>query len=178
MEAGDHQARTVATKPESAGPVFNQGGGEGPIEIEKLVEIAMARTDRFRQQHNELMALAVELQSLLRTEKLAVDATAARGCLGRLMGKLTLHLAAEDSHLYPELKVSKDLTLARLADQFAVEMKGTHAKVAAYNQRWSTATAIRGDASGFCKETREVLTLLGDRIKRENQVLYAAADRI
>lgn len=41
----------------------------------------MSRTDRFRQQHNELLALATELQSLLNVNALFKDAAAARNVL-------------------------------------------------------------------------------------------------
>ena len=137
----------------------------------------MARTDRFRQQHNELLALATELQSLLNESALSQDCSAARTCLGKLMGKLTMHLSTEDKVLYPELEVHKDPTVAALARRFASEMKSTTAAVVAYNGRWATPTAIKENARTFVKETKDVIGILADRIKRENQELYAAADR-
>ncbi|OGB31826.1 MAG: hypothetical protein A3F78_04555 [Burkholderiales bacterium RIFCSPLOWO2_12_FULL_61_40] len=137
----------------------------------------MARTDRFRQQHNELLALATELQSLLNETALSHDGTAARACLGKLMGKLTMHLSTEDKVLYPELEAHKDPAVAALARRFASEMKSTTAAVVAYNGRWATPTAIKENAHAFVKETKDVIGILADRIKRENQELYAAADR-
>lgn len=137
----------------------------------------MARTDRFRQQHNELLALATELQALLHEDTLSKDGSAARSCLGKLMGKLTMHLSTEDKVLYPELEVHKDPAVAALARRFASEMKSTTAAVVAYNGRWATPTAIRENARAFVKETKDVIGILADRIRRENLELYAAADR-
>lgn len=137
----------------------------------------MARTDKFRQQHNELLALANELQALLHEDALSKDGAAARHCLGNLMGKLVMHLSTEDKVLYPELEAHKDPAVATLARRFANEMKATSASVVAYNGRWATPTAIKANAHDFIKETKEVIKILADRIKRENQELYAAADR-
>lgn len=139
---------------------------------------AMARTDRFREQHNDLLKIAGELQSLLNVAELAQDATKARSCLGALMGKLVLHLTTEDKVLYPELVAHKDATVAALARRFAVEMQATTKAVVAYNNKWSTPSAIKTNAAEFVAETKNVLRILADRIKRENQELYAAADRL
>ncbi|HJV51849.1 MAG TPA: hemerythrin domain-containing protein [Noviherbaspirillum sp.] len=137
----------------------------------------MARTDKFRLQHNELMALANELQGMLNEDALSQDAAAARRCLGNLMGKLTMHLSTEDKVLYPELEANKDPAVASLAHRFASEMKTTAASITAYNGRWGTPSAIKANAHAFIKETKDVIKILADRIKRENQELYATADR-
>lgn len=137
----------------------------------------MARTDKFRLQHNELIALARELQGMLNEDALSKDATAARHCLGNLMGKLNMHLSTEDKVLYPELEAHKDPAVASLAHRFASEMKTTAASISSYNGRWGTPSAIKAKPHEFVKETRDVIKILSDRIKRENQELYATADR-
>jgi len=138
----------------------------------------MARTDRFRQQHDELLAIAQELQALLDARALAKDASAARSCVGKLMGKLVIHLSAEDKVLYPELASSKDPTVAALARRFSTEMKSTTPQVVAYGDRWPTPSAIKASPEVFVQETKQVIGILANRIRRENQELYAAADRI
>jgi iron-sulfur cluster repair protein YtfE (RIC family) len=139
----------------------------------------MARTDRFREQHAQLLKMAGELDALLNPRDLAGDGgMRARSCLNGLMGKLLLHLAAEDKVLYPELTASKDAQIATMAARFSREMQGTAKAVTAYNDRWSTSSAIKSRPAEFITETRQVLQILADRIKRENQELYAAADRI
>lgn len=138
----------------------------------------MARTDRFRDQHNELLTIAAELKALLVPADLAADGSKARACLGRLMGKLVLHLTTEDKVLYPELSAHKDAGVAAMAKRFAAEMKVTTQAVVAYNETWSTPSAIKSNPKGFIDETQNVLKVLADRIKRENQELYTAADKI
>ena len=137
----------------------------------------MARTDKFRQQHNELLVLVDELQALLDVDALMNDGTAARRCLGSLMGRLQMHLSMEDKVLYPELEVHKDQAVAKLARRFSAETTAMSTNVVAYNVRWATPSAIKADARGFIRETKHVINILGDRIKRENQELYAMADQ-
>lgn len=138
----------------------------------------MARTDRYRQQHNALLEIASELQSMPNAAALSQDATKARTTLSSLMGRLMLHLSCEDKVLYPELAAHTDPSVAALARRFATEMQSTAKGVAAYNEKWKTASAIKANAGSFVEETKNLLRILGDRIKRENQELYAAADRI
>jgi hypothetical protein len=133
----------------------------------------LARTTKFREQHVELLQLAAEL-----SVQLANSGTRAAACLNKLIGKLVLHLSAEDRVLYPELGGSKDPGVADLAKRYAREMHGTAKSVTDYAAKWGTATSIRQDPAGFISETRAIISILGDRIKRENQELYAAADRI
>lgn len=138
----------------------------------------MARTQKFRDQHSELMNIASDLQSTLDESCLAADASKARSTLSRLMGKLTLHLSAEDKVLYPELQGSNDPKVVSLAKRFSTEMSSVAPKVVEYNQRWSTPTSIKSDPVNFITETKQILNVLSDRIKRENNELYAAADQI
>ncbi|WP_052452100.1 hemerythrin domain-containing protein [Noviherbaspirillum autotrophicum] len=137
----------------------------------------MSRTEKFRQQHNEILALATELQAMLNEGALAKDGLPARSCLAKLMGKLSLHLSSEDKVLYPELEAHKDANVAGVARRFSAEMKKTTAEISAYNSRWPTPTSIKTNPQSFVKETKEVIKVLADRIKRENQELYAVADR-
>jgi hypothetical protein len=138
----------------------------------------MARTDRFRQQHCDLLGMATQLQGLLSPAALAADATPARTILSKLIGSLNLHIAAEDKILYPELAAHKDPTVSAIAKKFAVEMKSTAGAVVAYNTKWATATAIKADPEGFVRDSKAIVAALADRIKRENNELYAAADKI
>ena len=138
----------------------------------------MTRTLRFREQHNDLLQLAGTLQEQLQIDALTKDATAARNALSRLMGKLTMHLSTEDEVLYPELQSHPDPKVAELARKFMTEMRGTTQAIAAYNDKWKSPSVIKANPAGFVAETKHILQALGDRIKRENQQLYAAADRI
>ena len=138
----------------------------------------MARTTRFREQHSDLLKVAAELDGLLVESQLAQDATNARRCLSGLLGKLVVHIGTEDKVLYPELRAHKDAAVATLATRFAKEMEGTANAVKAYSDKWPAPSAIRQNPKAFIADTKGVLRVLADRIRRENSELYAAADRL
>jgi hemerythrin-like domain-containing protein len=138
----------------------------------------MARTTRFREQHNELLQLAGQLQLLLDANDLKRDGAPARAILNNIMGKLLVHVSVEDKVLYPELQRHTDPVVSRLANKFSSEMKNTAAALVKYNEKWSLAIRISSDPMGFISETKQILSALKDRIKRENNELYAAADRV
>lgn len=138
----------------------------------------MSRTLRYRQQHAELAALVVELERQLDAATLSADPTKARTLLSTLAGKLSVHLATEDGHLYPELARSSNENLKRMAVKFAQEMGPIAQTFTAYTRKWPTPSAIKADPSGFIAQTQSVMKVLKDRIKRENQEFYALADTV
>ena len=138
----------------------------------------MARTDKFRQDHKDIMALLGELKGILNEASLAADASSARLCVSRLLGKLTLHLSAEDRSLYPELAKSSDAALVKLAREFADDMAQTAPKVVEYGRRWPTPTSIKAEPRAFIADTTAMIKTLTSRIQREDRELYAEADRL
>lgn len=138
----------------------------------------MARTDKFRQDHNDILALLSELKGTLNEASLATDAAPARLCVSRLLGRLTLHLSAEDRSLYPELAKSSDAVVVKLARTFADDMAQTAPKVVAYGKRWPTPSSIKAEPRAFIADTVAMAKTLTARIQREDRELYAAADRV
>ena len=132
----------------------------------------MSFTTKFRQQHDEILALVGELTQLL---KGGADAEALRGVLSNLAGKISFHLAMEDKALYPRLAKMDEKT-SKLANKFMEEMGGLGGTFAAYNGKWQVS-AIRADRAGFAAATQTVFAALGKRIARENAELYPLADR-
>jgi hypothetical protein len=56
-------------------------------------------------------------------------------------------------------------------------MSGIKPRVETLAQTW-TEPAIRGDPTRFCADMRQLLSALGDRIRREDNDLYALVDRL
>jgi hypothetical protein len=132
----------------------------------------MGFTDKFRQQHDEILEMVGELNTKL---KARADAQDLRGALSNLAGKLNFHLAMEDKALYPRL-MKMDAQASKMASRFLEEMGGLGEVFVTYNNRWQVS-AIRSDPEGFAAETRKVFTALGKRIARENAELYPMADK-
>ncbi|HEV7122042.1 MAG TPA: hemerythrin domain-containing protein [Rhodanobacter sp.] len=137
----------------------------------------MSRTARFREQHVEILRLAAELQRIPEPQ-LRENAGPARKALSNLLGKLTLHLAVEDRSVYPQLQSSPNAAVANMAKRFEQEMGGIAAKVQAWGNSWPTPGAIQADPRRFITETADIITILKQRMQRENLELYAAADAI
>ena len=131
----------------------------------------MSFTDKFRQQHVEILGIVGELNDKLKAK---ADAQVLRSVLSNLAGKLNFHLAMEDKALYPRI-MTKDAKANALATKFMNEMGDLGDAFAAYNNTWQAA-AIRKDPAGFAAETRKVFNALGKRIARENAELYPLAD--
>lgn len=138
----------------------------------------MSRTARYREQHVDIARVVTDLESELDAAKLAADASRARSLLSSLAGKITLHLAAEDSHLYPELAKSNNEKLKAAATKFAKDMGPIAKAFTGYIEKWPTPTAIKGNPAAFIAETKAVMGVLKDRIKKENTELYQLADAI
>ena len=133
----------------------------------------MSFTDKFRQQHDEILGIVGELNQKLKAN---ADAQELRGVLSNLAGKLNFHLALEDKALYPRI-MKKDAAASAMAAKFMEEMGGIGAVFVTYNNKWQVS-AIRSDPSGFAAETRTVFLALGKRIARENAELYPLADSV
>jgi iron-sulfur cluster repair protein YtfE (RIC family) len=131
----------------------------------------MGFTDKFRQQHTEVLDMVSDLNQKLKAK---ADPQALRTALSALAGKLNFHLAMEDKALYPRLMKS-DGAAQGVAKKFMEEMGGLADAFEAYNKKWQV-TAIRNDPAGFASETHKVFTTLGKRIARENAELYPLAD--
>jgi hypothetical protein len=134
----------------------------------------MSFTDKFRAQHDEILALATTISDLLKLPE--PDAAALRKQLSNLAGKVGFHLAMEDQALYPRLMERKGSRVEATANKFQTEMGGLAKVFTDYNSKWQL-TAIRNDMAGFANETRKVFGALAHRITRETNELYPLADQ-
>lgn len=132
----------------------------------------MSFTDKFRQQHDEILVIAGEIQKKLKTK---ADAQELRTILSSLAGKLNFHLAMEDKALYPRV-MKMDAAAHAVAKRFVSEMGGLAEQFGAFNNKWQVS-AIRSDPDGFASEAHKIFNALGKRVARENAELYPLADK-
>jgi len=138
----------------------------------------MAATDRFRLQHRELVALAEVLIRTLDVAALAQDPGPARSALAKFLGVLKVHAAMENEALYPRLLQHDDAAVRGVAQRLLQDVEGIYDRVFAYGTRWRTPSAIADEPAAFANDTREVMQLLGERIRRETAELYPLADQL
>jgi hypothetical protein len=133
----------------------------------------MSRTQRFRDQHQELIKTADLLCGDL--DLPGVPSEKLRSTLSELTGRLRVHLAMEDT-FYPKMSHSADEELSALAIVFRDEMELLRASYERYNAEW-TVTKIATKREAFAAATREMMEALSSRLVREDEELYEKADR-
>lgn len=132
----------------------------------------MGRTDNYRRQHDDIIALMAQLVALLRPEALRVNAVPARSKLSALAAKLKIHLVMEDERLYPAAMRSHDPSLAALAKRYQLEMGGISSAFDAYLIKWATPQLIQADPISFIADTEDIHQALSERVAKENHELY------
>jgi hypothetical protein len=136
-------------------------------------------TQKYRDDHvrfGKLAARIVEKSSTAEQTRAAAEELGL--LLSELSGALKVHLAMEDSALYPLLAGSSDVRIQQLTARFQAEMGDLKQHFEGYAKKWSIPQNIAADPAGFAAETKTVFGALGNRIQRENNELYEAADAL
>jgi hypothetical protein len=125
--------------------------------------------DKLKSDHRDLVKILEEVKKLGVTPAgLAKLKTAKAGLLA--------HLKHEDVELYPKLRnaAKSDPTLKSMLDLFAKEMEGiTTFALNFFNKYENAKTDV-----GFAKDFGKLLGELGNRIRREETLLYEAYEKI
>lgn len=137
----------------------------------------MRKTDGFRKHHDDLRAVVGRLEPLLDPSGIARDPAGVSKVVLDLFGKFSIHLAIEDSTLYPKCAAHTDAALRRTAAEFQAEMGGLKQQFDAYKKAWAGPLAIGRDPAAFVAETRKILNLLKARVAREETSLYDLFDK-
>lgn len=137
----------------------------------------MVRTDNYRRQHQELLALAQEVSAQLSPASIKQNATELRLTLSKLAGKLKIHLVQEDESLYPSLLKSSNAATTATAKRFIDDMGKIADAFTQYYNKWQTQV-LKDDPEGFIRETKGIFSALGGRIDKENKELYPLADQL
>lgn len=135
-------------------------------------------TGQLRLQHDELTALAQELESELGAARLVSGEGLCRERLGKLLAKLNVHLALEDKILYQQLLAHERKDVVLLARRFIDEVGSLGGQVKEFAARWEAARSIQERPTAFVAERRTILAALTQRARREDEELYALADEL
>lgn len=137
----------------------------------------MSFTSGFRRQHDEILEVATEISQHLDANVLKDKHKEALGLLNTLAGKLTAHLTMEDKVLYPKLLSHSDQTVKSTAQEFIDEMGGLSSVFKSYVEKWQNSDDIKNQAESFIDETKGIFDALGQRVEKENTILYPLADQ-
>jgi iron-sulfur cluster repair protein YtfE (RIC family) len=137
-----------------------------------------AKIESLRQQHDAAEDMAAAILSLIASYRDEYDAIPIARQLGKLNALLRVHLAYEDSVLYPLMMRSGDGEAAALAHVFSAETGSLAPEFEDFARRWSGPTVIDSMFDHFREEAAAVFAALGARIERENDLLYPLAERV
>ncbi|MBL7670954.1 MAG: hemerythrin domain-containing protein [Bdellovibrionaceae bacterium] len=137
----------------------------------------MSKTEHFRADHKDMVGIVGEISKLLNEAGLGANPAPVTGLLGKLVGKLKIHLVTEDRSLYPQLLKSSDPKVKATAEKFQAEMGGIKTVVEAFATKWMDPREIKAHPAAFIKETKGLFDALAKRIEKEDNELYALADK-
>jgi hypothetical protein len=133
-------------------------------------------TENLRQDHAVILRSAGHLAGLAAQVRSRVDATNARSVIDRMDAGLVIHLAHEDTEIYPRLMDHPNLALRSLAQSAFAELGVIKGAWTSYRDTW-TVDRILADDALFATSTTAIVQALAIRIEMENDVLYPAAQK-
>jgi hypothetical protein len=131
--------------------------------------------DKFKRQHIAILDGIERLRAVARAG-IVENAEEIAAQVVKISSVVKLHLAVEDSILYPAVARSGDLKLAHLGDSYQSEMNGIAAEYFAFASRWNLASRLRDEPEGFRDDANRVLHTLFDRMRREDTEFYPAIE--
>lgn len=131
--------------------------------------------DRFKQQHIEILTSISALRALTR-KGIAENAADISKLIVAMSSTIKLHLAVEDTHLYPALQTGNNRTLAMMGKRFQDEMTNIAAGYVAFSRKWNSAGSVVANPEGFRADANSVLKVLYDRMQKENTDFYPAVE--
>ena len=109
-------------------------------------------------------------------KEIGVSSEEGRGKLMAAKDGLLAHLAKEDEHLYPQLKerAMTDANLKSMLDTFARDMDSISAAALAFFDKYQDG----GSGIEFAKDFGALYGALGNRIRKEETILYPEFDKL
>jgi hemerythrin len=132
----------------------------------------MVLTENLLRQHHEILEIAQKICSYQTEQQVADNAFPISLLLGKLAGKISIHLSTEDKFVYPKLMQHQDITIQERSKRFADEMGDLAKTFENYKTRYLAATKISENASFFIGETKQIVAALSARVEKENNLLY------
>lgn len=133
--------------------------------------------DKFQTQHASIHQCLKQLRAASRAG-IAQNAKQIAGMISQMSSVIKLHLAAEDSVLYPSLRDCGDEQLAHLGEAFERDMEQIIPVYTAFARRWVTPAQVQADPEGFRADANVVLKALFMRMRREEREFYPKLSRL
>lgn len=127
--------------------------------------------DKFRRQHAIILDGVAVLRDLAQGG-VAQNAARIAAQVVATSAIVKLHLAVEDSLLYPALAGSGNARLAAMGDAYRTEMQSIAGEYFAFAARWNLAGRVAAEPEAFRADANRVLRRLHERMRREERDFY------
>lgn len=134
--------------------------------------------DRYHEHHADIRGQLAELRGRIGAGALAQDPDAARKALVSLVAKLNIHLAFEDTALYPTLLNHRDPRVRDKSRHYMEDMGGIKEEVKAHLGRWLSEARVRAEPDAFRRETEALLAALERRLQAEDTDFYPLVEAV
>lgn len=132
----------------------------------------MFNLNTIRLQHEEILKLAQDILNYDSVPKVTADAFEISLIIGRLAGKLSVHLCGEDQYIYPYLAQKEDKTIQETSRRFAAEMGGLAQVFSDFKAEFMSAPKIKNAPAEFIDTSKKVMGAIMERIDKEERQLY------
>lgn len=133
--------------------------------------------DKFKHQHVDILASVGALRTLVK-DGIAENADRICKQIISMSALIKLHLAVENSVLYPALQSTNNAAVAHMGRQFQNEMESISAAYLNFARRWNSAASLSRDPETFRSDANTVLKVLHARMQQENTVFYPAIEAL
>ena len=128
--------------------------------------------ERLIAEHGRIDMALGRLQRLIDAD--VADSSAVIIALSDLSRELTDHLDYEDSFIYPRMIASANPQASAMAQEFVEDFAQLRADWGLYLGEWNSE-CIAEDWAEFRHQTVTMVARLAERVRAENELLYAAA---
>lgn len=135
-------------------------------------ESLVIKISSYYNHHEEIRSITDRIKSELDINIIENNPEPITRIIRELFGRFSMHLALEDSILYPQLAISENKTIRDTATRFQLEMAGMKFGFEDYKTKWPDPRSISSNPHGFIDETKQILSSLEIRIRREELELY------
>lgn len=130
----------------------------------------------FRQDHDTILSAVTDLRNLAQTD-IIENADPIAQMIVSISSTIKLHLATEDSMLYPALARSLHADAAQVGKTFQSEMGGIAAAYLAFSRKWNYGPRVAAKPDTFKSGANHIFKALHERIQRENEELYPLVEK-
>jgi len=135
----------------------------------------MNNLEMLKKKHGEIYELIKNINALISTN-LESNINDIAFQINALSGKLKMHLMSEDKFLYPSLMHSNRQEVKDKAKEFNHEMGSLAEQFGAFVQQYNTPFKILQSKDPFLTDSKKMFSLIEERIRREDGILYPLAE--